>query len=84
MAADVNYVSPASILFWQQPVSARTQSIEQQTQAMKTVKSLLQLIAAVILIHRCAYSIPLDDFYTFGASAVDGSNRLLHTRTKIS
>jgi len=40
---------------------------------MKTVKSLLQLIAAVILIHRCAYSIPLDDFYTFGASTVDAA-----------
>jgi len=37
----------------------------------KTARPLLQLVAAVILIHCCAYGIPLDDFYTFGAGAAD-------------
>jgi len=41
--------------------------------SFKTARPLLQLVAAVILIHCCAYGIPLDDFYTFGASAVDAA-----------
>ena len=39
--------------------------------SFKTARPLLQLVAAVILIHCCAYGIPLDDFYIFGAGAAD-------------
>ena len=39
----------------------------------KTARPLLQLVAAVILIHCRAYGIPLGDFYTFGAGAADAA-----------